>query len=98
MILLWRGDATDLGVFYREISGIRQQAITSLTTRKAFADRPLYSLNSAPVTKRLDTARSPTPELHWLTWDTPPPPQLSNLPSSPPRSVAQATRTQGKIS
>jgi hypothetical protein len=50
------------------------------------------------VINRLDAARSPTPELHWPTGDTPPPPLLSSLPSSPPQSAAQARRTQGKVS
>ena len=98
MIAQWGGDATDIGIFFREITSIRQQAISSRTIRKAFADRGFYPFNPAPVIERLDTARSPTPELHWPTGDTPPPPQSSSLPSSPPQSAARARRTQGKIS
>ena len=98
MIAQWGGDARDIGIFFREITGIRQQALTSRTIRKAFADRGVYPFNPAPVIERLDAARSPTPELHWPTGDTPPPPQSSRLPSSPPKSAAQARRTQGKIS
>lgn len=72
--------------------------MTSRTIRKAFTTRGIYPFNPALVIKRLDTARSPTLELHWPTGDTPPPPQSSSLPSSPPKSVAQARYTQGKVS
>ena len=69
----------------------------SRTIRKAFADCGVYPFNLAPVIECLDAARSPTPELYWPTGDTPPP-QSSSLPSSPPRSAAQARRTQGEMS
>ncbi|KAJ5982203.1 hypothetical protein N7451_012303 [Penicillium sp. IBT 35674x] len=98
MITQWGGDATDTGTFFREITGIRQQAMTTRTVRKAFADRGIYPFNPPPVIERLTAARSPTPELHWPTGDSPPPPQIYSLPSSPPNSAAQARRTQGKIS
>jgi hypothetical protein len=96
-IAQWGGDPSDIGIFFREITGIRQQAFTSRTIRKAFADRGIFPFNPSLVINRLDAARSPTPELHWPTGDTPPP-QSSSLPSSPPESAAKARRTQGKIS
>lgn len=97
IIAQWGGDTRDIGVFFREINGIRQQAMTSRTIRKGFADRGVCPFNPAPVIQRLDVTRSPTPELRWPTGDTPPPPRLSSLPSSPPISAAQARRTQGNM-
>lgn len=98
LIAQWGRDAQDIGIFFREISGLRQQSMTSRTIRRAFNTRGIYPFNPALVIERLDAARSPTPELHWPTGDTPPPPQSSSLPSSPPKSVAQARYTQGKVS
>lgn len=96
MIAQWGEYTKDTGFFFHEITGIRQQAMNSRTIRKVFADRGIYPFNPALVIQRLNTARSPTPELHWPTGDTPPP-QSSSIPSSPTKSAVQARRTQGKI-
>jgi hypothetical protein len=98
LIAQWGRDAADIGVFFREITGLRRETMTSRTVRKAFASRGIFPFNPDLVIKPLDAARSPTPELRWPTGDTPPPPQSSSLPSSPPDSAAQARYTQGKIS
>ena len=97
IVAQWGGDSRDSGFFFREITGIREQALKSRTIRKVFADRGIYPFNPGPVIERLNTARSPTPELHWPTGDTPPP-QSSSIPSSPPESAAKARRTREKIS
>ena len=96
MVAQWGGDARDIGFFFREITGIRQQSLKSRTIRKAFAERGIHPFNPVPVISRLEAQRSPTPELHWQTGDTPPP-QSSSIPSSPPQSIARARRTQGKV-
>ena len=96
-IAQWGGDPKDTGFFFREITGIRQQAMKSRTIRKVFADRGIYPFNPVPIIERLDSARSPTPELHWPTGDTPPP-QSSSIPSSPPKSATQARRSREKMS
>lgn len=97
MMAQWRGDAEDKSFFFREITRIRQEAMKSRTIRKAFADHGIYPHNPTPVLEAINAARSPTPELHWPTGDTPPPPQSSSLPSSPPISATEARRTQNKI-
>ncbi|KAJ5149826.1 hypothetical protein N7448_001404 [Penicillium atrosanguineum] len=96
-IAQWGGDPEDTGFFFREITGIRQQAIKPRTIRKVFADRGIYPFNPAPVMERLDSTRSPTPELHWPTGDTPPP-QSSSILRPPPESATQARRSQETMS
>ena len=96
MVAQWGGDAEDKSFFFREITGIRRQALNPRTIRKVFAERGIYPFQPASVIDRLNEERSPTPELHWPTGGTPPP-QSSNIPSSPPESAAKARSTQGKI-
>ncbi|KAJ5117318.1 hypothetical protein N7448_010950 [Penicillium atrosanguineum] len=97
MIAQFGGDVKDIGFSFREITGIRERALKSRTIRKAFAERGIHPYNPEPMINRLEAQRSLTPELHWPTGDTPPP-QSSSIPSSPPGSIIQARRTQGKIS
>ena len=97
MIAQWGGDAEDKAFFFREIAGIRAQALKARTIRKAFADRGIYPLNSALVIDRLSAQRSPTPELYMQTGTTPPPPDSSSIPSSPPVSAKEARRVQTKL-
>ena len=97
MIAQWEGDPQGTDFFFREITGVRQQAMKSRTIRKVFADRGIYPFNPVPVIERLDSATTPTPELYWPTGDTPPP-QSFSIPSSPPKSATQVRRSQEKMS
>lgn len=97
MMAQWRGNAEDKSFFFREITRVRQEPMKSRTIRKASADRGIYPCNPTPVLEAIKTARSPTPELHWPTGRTPPPPQSSSLPSSPLMSTTEARRMQSKV-
>ena len=52
----WGGDPRESRIFFREITGIQEQALKSRTIRKVFADRGIYPFNPGPVIERLNTA------------------------------------------
>ncbi|OQE21113.1 hypothetical protein PENSTE_c012G09731 [Penicillium steckii] len=92
----WGGDARDAGVFFAEISAIREQALTPKTIRKAFADRGIWPYKPELIIDKLANEQSPTPELQIWT-GSPPPQQASSIPSSPPNNSYAARRTSDKM-
>ncbi|KAJ6001156.1 hypothetical protein N7481_001565 [Penicillium waksmanii] len=97
-ITQWGGDARDIGVFFEEITQIRKDALQPRTIRNAFATRGILPYNLDLIIKPLVEAQTPKPELQ--IFDSNKTPQLqvaSSIPSSPPKSSADARRTCDKV-
>lgn len=96
-ITQWGGDARDIAVFFTEITAIRANAMKPRTIRKTFADRGILPYNPALVIDSLVAEQTPEPELQIFDDNTPPPEQVSSIPTTPAKSVYDAQRTYNKM-
>lgn len=85
--------------FFQEFTQIREQILQPRTIRNAFADRGILPYDPDKVIKPLVDSQTPEPKLRWFDGPQSPPlqQQASSIPSSPPKSSAEARRTRDKI-